>query len=357
MITRTALEQLDKTDPLAPFRDRFHLPAGIIYLDGNSLGPLPRATPGRIAALIEREWGEGLIRSWNDAGWISLANRIASEIAHLIGAVQGSVAVADSTSVNLFKLLGAALHSRPDRHVIVSEQSTFPTDLYIAQGLTAFLGGRHDLRLVAPDEIPAAIDDDTAVVMLTHVNYRTGAMHDMTAITRAAHARGRDWCCGISSHSAGAVPVDLTAANADFAVGCGYKFLNGGPGAPGLPLRRAPPARRNSACRITGWLGHAAAVRVRADVSRRAAASRQAIVGTPPILSLAALEVGVEHRTRARRWPRSATKSCAQVEMFAELVEQACARRFRLRHPGRPSPARQPGLPRPSGRLRRSCRR
>jgi kynureninase len=185
MITRTTLEQYDETDPLAPFRDRFHLPLGVIYLDGNSLGPLPRATPGRIAELVQQEWGQGLIRSWNDAGWISLADRVAANIAHLIGAPQGSVVVADSTSINLFKLLGAALNLQPGRHTIISERGTFPTDLYIAQGLTAFLGNRHTLRLVEPNEIPTAIDDDTAIVLLTHVNYRTGALHDMAALTRS----------------------------------------------------------------------------------------------------------------------------------------------------------------------------
>ena len=256
MPTRADLEQLDHADPLAPFRDRFALPPGIIYLDGNSLGPLPRATPGRIAALIAREWGEGLIRSWNDAGWIDLASRVGDGIAQLVGAPGGSVVVADSTSVNLFKLLGGALSLRPGRSVIVSERGNFPTDLYVAQGLIAFLGGRHQLRLVDADAVLDAVGDDTAVVMLSHVNYRTGAMHDMAAVTRAAQAHGALVLWDLA-HSAGAVPVGLAAANADFAVGCGYKFLNGGPGAPGF-LYAAPRLHAELRLPITGWLGHAA---------------------------------------------------------------------------------------------------
>jgi len=250
MLTRAAFEQLDLADPLAPFRDRFALPPGIVYLDGNSLGPLPRATPGRIAALVAREWGDGLIRSWNDAGWIDLAGRVADGIARLVGAAKGSVVVADSTSVNLFKLLGGALALRPGRGVIVSERDNFPTDLYVAQGLIAFLGGRHRLRLVDAGAVMEAVDGDTAVVLLSHVNYRTGAMHDMAAVTRAAQAHGALALWDLA-HSAGAVPVELAAAEADFAVGCGYKFLNGGPGAPAF-LYAAPRLHAGLRLPITG---------------------------------------------------------------------------------------------------------
>ena len=332
-MTRLVLEELDRDDPLASFRDRFVLPPGVIYLDGNSLGPLPRATPGRIEELVTREWGRGLIRSWNDAGWIDLASHVADGIAQLLGATKGSVVVADSTSVNLFKLLGAALTLRPGRRVILSERSNFPTDLYVAQGLNAFLGGRHTLRLVETDGISDAIDDDTAVVMLTHVNYRTGAMHDMAALTQAAQARGALALWDLA-HSAAAVPVDLTAANADLAVGCGYKFLNGGPGAPAF-LYAAPRLHAELRLPITGWLGHAAPFAFEAEY-RPGGGVAQATVGTPPILSLAALEVGVRIALDApmievRR------KSIRQVALLAELMEQAAPDAFRHITPKEPA--------------------
>ena len=333
MISRRSLEQLDRDDPLASFRDRFVLPPGIIYLDGNSLGPLPRATSARIARLVERERGEGLIRSWNDAGWIDLASRVASGIAQLIGAASGSVVVADSTSVNLFKLLGAALALQEGRQGIVSERSNFPTDLYVAQGLTAFLGGRHQLRLVEPNEVQAAIDDDTAVVMLTHVNYRTGAMHDMAELSRAAHARGALVLWDLA-HSAGAMPLDLTTADADFAVGCGYKFLNGGPGAPAF-LYAAPRLHALLRLPITGWLGHADPFAFE-PAYRPAAGLAQAIVGTPPILSLAALEVGVGIALEAPML-QVRNKSQTQVKLLAELFEQAAPGLFRRVTPNDPA--------------------
>lgn len=333
MTTRAALEQLDRDDPLARFRGRFALPPGVVYLDGNSLGPLPRATPGRIMEVMTREWGEGLIRSWNDAGWIDLAVRVADGIARLVGAAPGSVAVADSTSVNLFKLLGAALALRPGRRVIVSERDNFPTDLYVAQGLAAFLGGRHSIRLVEPGGALDAADDDTAVVMLSHVNYRTGAMHDMAAVTRAAQDRGALVLWDLA-HSAGAMPVDLTAAEADFAVGCGYKFLNGGPGAPAF-LYVAPRLHAALRLPITGWLGHAAPFAFEAEY-RPGTGLAQAIVGTPPILSLAALDVGVGLALEA---PLSEVrrKSVRQVALLAALIEQAAPGAFRRVTPEDPA--------------------
>jgi kynureninase len=333
MLTRASLEQLDRADPLAAFRDRFALPPGVIYLDGNSLGPLPRATPGRIAELVTREWGDGLIRSWNDAGWIGLAGKVADGIAGLVGAAEGSVVVADSTSVNLFKLLGAALTLRPGRRVIVSERDNFPTDLYVAQGLAAFLGGRHSLRLVEPGAVTDAIDGDTAVVMLSHVNYRTSAMHDMAAVTRSAQAHGALTLWDLA-HSAGAVPVDLTAADVDLAVGCGYKFLNGGPGAPAF-LYAAPRLHAGLRMPITGWLGHAAPFAFETEY-RAAPGLAQAVVGTPPILSLAALEVGVGLALEA---PMSDVreKSVRQVSLLAALLEQAAPGAFRRVTPDDPA--------------------
>ncbi len=230
-LTRTDLAALDAADPLADRRGRFVLPEGVVYLDGNSLGALPRSAPARLAEVAEREWGHGLIRSWNAAGWIDLPARVGDKIGRLVGAAAGQVVVTDSTSVNLFKALAAAVRMRADRSVVLSDRDNFPTDLYMAQGLADLLGGRPTLRLVDRAEIPAAIDGEVAVVMLAHVDYRSGAMHDLAAVTRAAHARGALVLWDLA-HNAGAVPLDLDGAGADLAVGCGYKYLNGGPGAP-----------------------------------------------------------------------------------------------------------------------------
>jgi len=325
MLTRADLEQFDRTDALAPFRGRFILPPEVIYLDGNSLGPLPRETPRRIAEVVTQEWGNGLIRSWNDAGWIDLAGKVADGIAQLIGAARGSVVVADSTSVNLFKLLGAALMLRPGRTAIVSERDNFPTDLYVAQGLAAFLGGRHTLRLAEHGAVAKAISGDTAVVMLSHVNYRTGAMHDMAAVTRAAQGHGALMLWDLA-HSAGAVPVDLAATNADLAVGCGYKFLNGGPGAPAF-LYAAPRLHAELRLPITGWLGHAAPFAFETEY-RAAPGLGQAVVGTPPILSLAALEIGINLALEAPM-PEVQQKSLRQVELLAALIEREAPGTFR----------------------------
>jgi kynureninase len=320
MLTRQDCEALDAADPLAAFRDEFCLPAGIVYLDGNSLGPLPRATGARLAETIAREWGEGLIRSWNDAGWIDLPLVVGDRIGALIGAAAGTVAVADSTSVNLFKLLAAALAMRPGRKVILSEATNFPTDLYMAQGLAALLDRGHELRLVEATELPAALGPDVAVTMLTHVDYRTGAMHDMAALTRAAHAAGALTLWDLA-HSAGAVPVDLQAAGADFAVGCGYKYLNGGPGAPAFVY--VAPALQE-ACRqpLTGWLGHADPFAFEPGF-RPASGIARAIAGTPPIISLRALEVGVEMMLRAPM-PALRAKSLALAETFMALMAAQC---------------------------------
>ena len=320
-ITRQALAARDRADPLAPMRDLFTLPEGIFYLDGNSLGALPRATAARVAAVVEQEWGSGLIRSWNDAGWMDLAPRIAGKIGRIIGAAAGSVMVGDSTSVNLFKLLGAALGLRPGRRVILSERGNFPTDLYIAEGLAALLDRGHVLRLVEPDEVAAAIGADTAVVMLTHVSYHTGAMHDMAAVTAAAHAAGALMLWDLA-HSAGAVPVDLAGCDADLAVGCGYKFLNGGPGAPAF-LYVAGRLHADIRFPLTGWLGHAAPFAFEGSY-RPAAGIARAVVGTPPMLSLAALEVGVDIALQAPI-AKVREKSMLQTRLFADLVAQECA--------------------------------
>jgi len=285
------IQLLDRNDPLAVFRDRFSLPEGVIYLDGNSLGALPRGVKARMDDVVSNQWGEGLIRSWNTHDWIDLPGRVGDRIARLVGAAPGTVTVADSTSVNLFKVLSAAVHLRSERRVILSEKGNFPTDAYIAAGLAELLGQGHELRLVEADELPEALDADVAVLMLTEVNYRTGARQDMASLTAAAHAAGAltvwDLC-----HSAGAIPVDLTAAGADFAVGCGYKYLNGGPGAPAF-VYAAPRHHADLRQPLTGWLGHAAPFTFAEDYQPADGIARMR-VGTPPILSMQALDAALD---------------------------------------------------------------
>ena len=256
-LERAALLARDSVDPLAALRDAFDLPADVLYLDGNSLGALPKRALTIAQRVLQDEWRCGLIRSWNDAGWFSLPRRLGDKIAQLIGAEAGEVVVTDSTSVNLFKVLNAALLLRDGRKTIVSERENFPTDLYMAEGLARMRGQGHVLHLVdAPGQLEAAITGDCAVLMLTHVNYRSGRMHDMARITGLAHDKGALVVWDLA-HSAGAVPVDLNVCEADFAVGCTYKYLNGGPGAPAFVFA----ARRwqlLSEQPLSGWWGHAA---------------------------------------------------------------------------------------------------
>jgi kynureninase len=318
LLTRGDLELLDRADPLRSFRDRFAIPEGVIYLDGNSLGAMPAATPARVREVVEAEWGRDLIRSWNINGWIDLQRRIGAKIGRLIGARDGETIVADSTSINVFKALAAALELRPDRKIIVSETGNFPTDLYVAEGLTRYLGRGHTLRLAEPDDIEAAITDDVAVVMLTHVNYRTGRMYDLRRITERAHAAGAIMLWDLA-HSAGAVPVDVAGADVDFAVGCGYKYLNGGPGAPAflyVAHRHQPHIRPI----LSGWLGHAAPFAFEQSY-RPAEGIDRVTVGAPPIISLAALEVGVDVMLEASIDALRA-KSVQQGVMFDRLVTQ-----------------------------------
>lgn len=279
---------LDAADPLAQCRERFALPPGVIYLDGNSLGALPRATAAAVAQVVEREWGGDLIASWNKHDWIGAPQRLGDRIAPLIGANAGEVLVGDSTSVNLFKLLGAALAARPGRATMLSEAGNFPSDLYIAQGLARLTGAT--LRTVAADAIEAAIDADTAVVMLTHVDYRSGRVHDMKRITAAAHDAGALMLWDLS-HSAGALAVDLAAAGANLAVGCGYKYLNGGPGAPAF-LYVAQALQEQLSSPLSGWLGHAAPFAFEADY-RPAPGIARWQAGTPSIVAMAALDAGL----------------------------------------------------------------
>jgi len=316
-----ACEALDREDPLARHRDAFALPAGVVYLDGNSLGPLPRATAARIQDVIAREWGEDLITSWNRAGWIELPRRIGAKIARLIGADPEEVIVCDSTSVNLFKVLAVALALRPGRRTIVSDTGNFPSDLYIAQGLAALRAAGHTLRLVAPEAVIDAIDADTAAVMLTEIDYRSGRRHDMAAITAAAHAKGALAVWDLA-HSAGALPVALARCGADFAVGCGYKFLNGGPGAPAF-LFVAARHLAGSAQPLSGWLGHAAPFAFETGY-RAAAGIDRYVSGTPPVLSMAALDCGVD-TLLAADMPALRAKSMRLGDLFIDLVESRCA--------------------------------
>ncbi|MCY7315011.1 MAG: aminotransferase class V-fold PLP-dependent enzyme [Rubrivivax sp.] len=370
-MTRDDALALDAQDPLAPLRAQFDLPQGVIYLDGNSLGVLPRSTAARVQQVVAEEWGQGLIRSWNSAGWMALPERVGDKIARLVGAGAGELVVADSTSVNLFKVLSAALAicradaperrvidaperrfiDAPERRFIVSERSNFPTDLYIAQALARERG--FELLLCEPDDLPGALTAETAVLMLTHVNYRTGRMHDMAALTQAAHAAGALVIWDLA-HSAGAVPVDLKAGEAgeagasdgvdwttskaaDFAVGCGYKYLNGGPGAPAFVW--VHPRHVNRFWQpLAGWIGHAAPFDFTPGY-RPAAGIARYLCGTPAVLSLAALECGVDSVLAAERYapeqaPNQAPghggmaalrrKSLALTRLFAERVQATC---------------------------------
>jgi len=320
-LSRADLAALDGADPLAAARGKFAMPPGIIYLDGNSLGPLPKATAASVVRVVEREWGEGLIRSWNAAGWIDAPSRVGDKIARLIGAHPGEVVVADSTSVNLFKVLASALDLVRGRRVIVSEAENFPTDLYMMEGLVALLGGRHVLRAVPAGSIGAEVGEETAVLALTHVNYRSGAMHDMAALSRLAHERGALTVWDLS-HSAGAMPLDVSDAGADFAVGCGYKYLNGGPGAPAF-VYVAERHHRTFRQPLSGWLGHAEPFAFEGRY-RPANGIARCLVGTPPILSLAALEVGVDLLLECDL-AAVRDKSVRLADLFIELVEQRSA--------------------------------
>ncbi len=298
----------------------FRLPENLIYMDGNSLGPLPRKAAERLSCTVEKEWGEMLIRAWNRAGWMALPDRVGDRIAALIGAPEGSVAVGETLSIKVYQALSAALSLRPERRVVLSDSGNFPSDLYIAQGLIGQLGRGHVLKVVAPEEVGAHISEEVAALLLTEVDYRTGRRHDMAALTAQAHRKGALAIWDLA-HSAGALPVDVTAARADFAVGCTYKFLNGGPGAPafihvaGRHVRHIRPA-------LQGWLGHADPFAFEPEY-RPAEGIARMRVGTPPILQLAVLDAALDiwkevdmHELRAR--------SIALSQLFIARVEARC---------------------------------
>lgn len=289
MLTLEEARARDAADPLWGFRERFVLPEGVIYLDGNSLGTLPRVTQGAMDDMVSRQWGERLIRGWNE-GWIEAPRRVGGKIARLIGAKADEVLVADSTSVNLFKALVAALRRDPARRTIVTELGNFPTDLHIAEGAVSCVEGAR-LKAVARGELADAPGDDTAVLLLTHVHYKTAERFDMAAWSARAHDAGALVLWDLS-HSAGAVAVDLNGADADLAVGCGYKYLNGGPGAPAY-LYVAQRWQEALANPLSGWMGHAAPFAME-DRYRPAPGMARWLAGTPPVLGIAALEAGVD---------------------------------------------------------------
>ncbi|MFZ5550516.1 MAG: kynureninase [Pseudomonadota bacterium] len=326
-LSRADCAALDAADPLRTLRDLFAIPEGVNYLDGNSLGVMPAAAPARAAQVVQQEWGEGLIRSWNTAGWITLPQRVGDKIGRLVGARPGELVVADSTSVNLFKALSAALaiakEDAPDRKVILSERSNFPTDLYIAQSLAKQHG--FELELAASDQIAARLDERVAVLMLTQVNYRTGAVHDMAALTAQAHRVGALALWDLA-HSAGAIPVDLNAAGADFAVGCGYKYLNGGPGAPAFVW--AHPRHANRCWQpLSGWMGHASPFTFDTAYRPAEGVSRY-LCGTPSVIGLSVLECGVDTLLAAEPMGGMSAlreKSLALTDLFLAQVEARCA--------------------------------
>ena len=304
----------------AATRRLFHLPDGVIYLDGNSLGPLPRAAVARARAVMEREWGDRLIRAWNDADWITLPARVGDRIARLIGAPAGSVTLGDTLSIKLFQALAAALSLVPERRVVLSDTGNFPTDLYIADGLLAAMGRGLELRVVAPDAVADAITRDVAVVMLTQVDYRTGRLHDMAALTARAHRMGAVSVWDLA-HSAGALPVDVTAAGADFAVGCTYKYLNGGPGAPAFIHVAQRHADRVNPI-LAGWMGHDAPFAFDRDY-RPAPGIARMRVGTPPILALSVLDAALDV-WEAVRMDDLRAASIALSQHFVAEVERLC---------------------------------
>lgn len=325
MLTRESCLRADEKDPLAEFKSHFALPPGVIYLDGNSLGAMPRSAHARSAQVVEQEWGVGLIRSWNSANWFELPSRLGNKLGRLVGAGEDEVVVTDTTSLNLFKSLAAALRiqrqAHPGRRVIVSERDNFPTDLYMVQGMMDLLQQGYALRLVdEPAGLERAIDDEVAVLLLSHVNYRTGAMHDMAAVTAMAHRHAVLTIWDLA-HSAGAVPVDLRGAQADFAVGCTYKYLNGGPGAPAF-IWVAARHRDRFWQPLSGWWGHSRPFDMAADY-QPADGIRRYLCGTQPVVSMALVECGLDIALQADM-SRVREKSLALTDLLISLVQSRC---------------------------------
>ena len=330
-MTLEEAQQLDATDPLAFARERFALPPGAVYLDGNSLGALPKATAARIDKTVREQWGGDLIASWNKHDWIDAPTRIAAKLAPIIGARPEELLIADSTSVCLFKLLAAAVRARPGRSTILTETGNFPTDLYVAQGMTRLWPDLR-LKMVDADDIAAAIDTDTAAVTLTHVNYRSGRRHDMAAINAAARAAGALSLWDLS-HSAGAIALDLDGTACDLAVGCGYKYLNGGPGAPAFVFV-ASPLQSELETPLPGWMGHADPFAFAAEYAP-AAGMMQWLTGTPSILALAALDAGLDSFAGVAIAHIEA-KAAQLTGLFIDEVEVRCGADVQLAAPRDP---------------------
>jgi len=326
-VTRDEALALDASDPLAFARERFRLPDGIIYLDGNSLGALPTAAPAALATTAERQWGDDLIASWNKHGWIDWPTRIAAKLAPIVGAKTSELLIADSTTVCLFKLLAAAARARPDRKTILTQKRNFPTDLYVAQGLADMLGLR--VKEVDPEEVVGAIDEDTAVVTFTHVDYRTAAFYDIRSVNDAARAAGALVVWDLS-HSAGAVELDLNGCGAELAIGCGYKYLNGGPGAPAF-IYVAEQLQDELRSPLQGWMGHAEPFAF-VDNYRPAKGMLKFLTGTPSILALAALEAGLD-TFDGIAMRELAAKSRKLSQLFIDEVEERCGDNVALASP------------------------
>ena len=326
-MTLEEAQHLDADDPLVFAREQFRLPRGIIYLDGNSLGALPAAAPAALAQTAEGQWGNDLIASWNKHCWIDWPMRIAAKLAPIVGAKPNELLIADSTSVCLFKLLAAAAHARPGRKAILSQKRNFPTDLYVAEGLADMLG--LSLKAVEPSDIIGAISSDTAVVTLTHVDYRGGSIHDMRAINHAARVAGALVVWDLS-HSAGAIELDLSSSGSELAVGCGYKYLNGGPGAPAF-IYVAEALQGELANPLQGWMGHADPFAF-VDDYRAAQGMLKFLTGTPSILALAALDAGLE-TFDGIAMRELAIKSRSLSQLFIDEVEARCGDEVRLASP------------------------
>jgi kynureninase len=328
----TEIADLDAHDPLRHFRDEFQLRDGLIYVDGNSLGALPRATAARVAEAVSHEWGEGLITSWLGAAWSTAPQRIGDKIASILGARPGEIIATDSTSINIFKALTAAISLRPNRSAIISESTNFPTDVYMMQGIEAFSNGRLRAITADPETVLESLDENVAVLLLTQVHYKSGLIRDMAEVTRCAHEKGALVVWDLS-HSAGAIEVDLNGANADFAVGCGYKFLNGGPGAPAFIF---VAERHQSATPVlSGWFGHASPFTFEENY-RPADGIARFMCGTPQVLGLTALECGVDLMRRADMCELR-RKSVRLGQLFIERMDLRCAQfGFRLAGPADP---------------------
>jgi kynureninase len=316
-MTDAEIAALDAADPLAALREEFEIPEGLLYLDGNSLGPLTRAARLRMVEVVEQQWGHSLIRGWNDHDWMGAPRRVGDAIAGLIGAEPGEVIVADSTSANLFKLAVAAMQARPDRKVVLSEPGDFPTDLYMLEGTIRTLGEGRRLELRPADEIEAALTEEVALLVLCHAHYKTARIRDMARLTAAAHAVGALVIWDLS-HSAGVLEVDLNGCNADLAVGCGYKYLNGGPGAPAF-LFVARRHQDNLVSPLSGWMGHSAPFTFQ-DAYDPSCGIERFACGTPPVLGVSALECGVALSVRAG--PKALrAKAAALTDLFISRVE------------------------------------